>query len=114
MIVQILLTLGFFILALCGWLRMGRVRFFASILAVICLIGIYFIWVPENLTHVANLLGVGRGADLLLYIFLTYVMFEFLVIRIRDKENSELLTKLVRRLAIKEANLKSFKKTENE
>lgn len=103
MIVQIILTFGFLILAAFGWLRMGSVRVFASALTLICFAGIYFIWVPRNLTLVANWLGVGRGADLLLYIFLTFVMFELLIVRIRDKEQSELITRLARRLAIDDA-----------
>jgi len=103
MIVQILLTICFIGLAFCCWLRMGRVRVFASILTLICLVGVHFIWFPDNLTMVANWIGVGRGADLLLYIFLTFVMFEFLVIRIREKERLELFTQLVRRIAIDDA-----------
>lgn len=103
MIVQLLLTLCFIALAFFCWLRMGRVRFFAFILTLICLIGVYFIWFPSHLTYVANEMGVGRGADLLLYIFLTFVLFEFLVIRIREKERMELFTKLVRRIAIDNA-----------
>lgn len=103
MIVQLLLTLCFIVLAFFCWLRMGRVRFFAFILTLICLVGVYFIWFPNHLTYVANEMGVGRGADLLLYIFLTFVLFEFLVIRIREKERMELFTRLVRRIAIDNA-----------
>ena len=110
MIVQLLLTVCFFALAFFCWLRMGRVKFFAFILTFICLIGVYFIWFPSHLTYVANWIGVGRGADLLLYIFLTFVLFEFLVIRIREKEKMELFTKLVRRIAIDNAMQKFDKK----
>ena len=103
MIVQILLTLCFLFLSFFCWLRMGRVRFFALVLTLVCLTGLYFVWFPENLTAVANWIGVGRGADLLLYIFLSFVLFEFLVIRIREKERMELFTRLVRRIAIDDA-----------
>jgi hypothetical protein len=103
MIAQFVLTLGFAGLAACGWLRMGRVRVFAAALTLICLAGIYFIWSPSDLTFVANFIGVGRGADLLLYIFLTFVMFELLMVRIRDKERDELITRLARRIAIEQA-----------
>jgi len=111
MTVQIILTLGFSVLAAFGWLRMGKVRVFASALTLTCFAGIYFIWVPSNLTAVANWLGVGRGADLLLYIFLTFVMFELLMVRIRDKEQSELITRLARRLAIDDAKRRSLEKS---
>ncbi|WP_447578952.1 DUF2304 family protein [Achromobacter kerstersii] len=110
MIAQIVLTLGFAGLAACGWLRMGRVRVFAGALTLICLAGIYFIWVPSNLTIVANFIGIGRGADLLLYIFLTFVMFELLMVRIRDKERDELITRLARSIAIEQAKHRAERK----
>lgn len=100
MILQIILTIFFLSLTTFSWLRMGKVRVFARLLAILCLVGIYFIWSPTTLTLVANTFGIGRGADLLLYIFLIFVLFELLMSRIRDKEKEEMITKLARRIAI--------------
>jgi len=108
MTMQIILTALFLGLTTFSWLRMGKVRVFARLLTILCLVGIYFIWSPTTLTLVANALGIGRGADLLLYIFLIFVLFELLISRIRDKEREEMITKLARRVAIQNA------KTHNE
>ena len=68
----------------------------AAILAII---------VPAALTTVANLLGIGRGADLLLYVFIIASML-FAVATVRAKARSDArVTDLARAVALLEARI---------
>lgn len=61
------------------------------------------IW-PDPTVRLANLVGVGRGSDLVIYlaiIFLFYTVFR-LILRIENMEKN--LTKVVRAEALKEHN----------
>lgn len=63
-------------------------------------IGIYLVWQPQASTAIANALGVGRGADLLLYVYvaLSFVLLISLLLRIKSLH--EQLTELARAIAI--------------
>lgn len=58
---------------------------------------------PQLLTALANLVGVGRGADLLLYGLTVVVVFQLLNGYIKDKEEQQRFVRLVRKVAIMEA-----------
>jgi len=69
----------------------------------IALLGIVMTVVPDFTTTVANLIGVGRGVDLLFYMAILGLSFMCLLLysKIRDLEAS--ITTLTRALAIKKA-----------
>lgn len=104
-IIQLLLVLG--IVVIIGWLFMKRGakqlavrRLLIIAFAVFALIAVLF---PALLTYVANLVGVGRGADLLLYATVL-VLLGFLALQeARTKAAEKRTTYLARRLAIDEA-----------
>ena len=104
-IIQMLLILG--ILLITAWLFMKRG---AKQLAVRRLLIIFFaifavltVIFPTVLTKVANFVGVGRGADLLLYATVV-VLLGFLALQeARAKNEEKRTTYLARRLAIDEA-----------
>lgn len=65
--------------------------------------GIYFVWNPDQMTRLARLAGVGRGADLVTYAT-TLILFLTVVAAImRERRSNDVLTQLVRRLAIQQA-----------
>jgi hypothetical protein len=75
--------------------RLGLVAF-----AGLAIVAIVF---PDALTVVANAVGVGRGADLVLYL-LVVVFFSYVATRfVRDKRQDAHLTLLARRQALAEA-----------
>lgn len=68
-------------------------------------IGFVF-WLPNFTTLLANILGIGRGADLVIYssiIIIFYLIFRIYVVL--DKQQQE-ITKIVRHLAISEEEKK--------
>jgi small membrane protein len=70
-------------------------------------VGAVLVWVPDELTRLAHLLGVGRGTDLLLY---GWVMVSFLVIAglaLALRHLHAQLTRLAREFALLRADLES-------
>lgn len=104
-IIQLLLMAG--IVVIVGWLFIKRGakqlavrRLLIIAFAVFALLTVLF---PAVLTRVANLVGVGRGADLLLY-STVLVLLGFLALQeARTKAAEKRTTYLARRLAIDES-----------
>lgn len=55
---------------------------------------------PDLSTRAANLIGIGRGADLLLYVFVLFSLFHYASIASHQKEIERQITALVRSNAI--------------
>lgn len=66
------------------------------------LLAIVLILWPDILNNTAHFLGVGRGADLLLYALTVAFIFEQINNYVKDKEEKRRIAALVRRLAIAE------------
>lgn len=104
-IIQLLLVAGIVIIV--GWLFLTRGakqlavrRLLVLAFAVFAVLTVLF---PQVLSRVANLVGVGRGADLLLYATVL-VLLGFLALQeARTKAAEKRTTYLARRLAIDEA-----------
>jgi small membrane protein len=60
---------------------------------------------PDDVTWVANRLGVGRGADLVLYLLVGAFVLAMLNTFLRFREMDRRFTELTRTLAIREAEL---------
>ncbi|XPP27430.1 MAG: DUF2304 domain-containing protein [Leucobacter sp.] len=88
--------------ALSGDRSLAIKRILAILLAVAAVLAIVF---PQALTWVANLVGIGRGADLLLYLFiLVSIVFALGAVRIRARQDAR-VTELARAVALMEARL---------
>ena len=59
---------------------------------------------PEITVVAARTLGIGRGADLVLYSAILMMMTGFFLIYLRARQQDATITKLVRHIAITEAN----------
>jgi hypothetical protein len=100
MIAQILLTAGlsaclFYVFSLGRSLPLVRWGLFAVIL-----VGYVFIWIPSLTTKIAMLVGIGRGADLVVYVWIVLNLFLILRLHIKLREQSEAVTQLARQLAL--------------
>ena len=102
MIIQIILSIG---LAACLFYvaSLGRssVALRAGLFGVIAA-GSIFVWFPDITNRIALLVGVGRGADLVMYIWIVLTLLFVLRLHIKLKEQSEAITLLARRLALSE------------
>ena len=77
-----------------------RDRVLAILLFVTAVVAIL---VPDLTTRVANVLGVGRGTDLLFYLFVLGAVFAFIVVNARIMRLEDHITQLVRELALSRA-----------
>ena len=77
-----------------------RSRVLCLAIASLALAGIYFVWDEAQTTRIANALGVGRGADLVLYVYaaISFVLIVSLLLRI--KQLHEQFTDLARAVAL--------------
>lgn len=100
MIIQIILSLGlagclFYVISLGRPNRLLRLTLFAIILT-----GAVFVWIPDMTNTIARLVGVGRGADLVMYIWIVLNLLFILRLHIKLREQSEAMTQLARRIAL--------------
>ena len=78
-----------------AWRRLGILGFaLAAVIAVIF---------PEITTRIARFVGVGRGADLLLYLLVVLVLYNMLVQAKQRNAAERRLTKVAREVAINQA-----------
>ena len=65
--------------------------------------GLYFVWVPAHATALAELAGVGRGVDLIMYTWVVLSLLVLLNLHLKLRKQTEALTGLARAIAIGEA-----------
>jgi hypothetical protein len=65
--------------------------------------GIVAILEPDLVTALAHLVGVGRGTDLVLYIFVVAFLFRLISGYQGHKRNDEKITELARKVALMDA-----------
>lgn len=106
MIIKLLLAVGVVVIGL-TFLRNRHVLRFqagkklaASAFVLLCLVSVAD---PEITNWIANRVGVGRGADLLLYLTVLGFLFVALNTYLTFKDYDGRLTRLARSLAIEEA-----------
>jgi small membrane protein len=58
---------------------------------------------PDILVRAAHFFGIGRGADLVLYLSILFTFLVFFLIYMRFRRVEEQLTQIVRHLAIRDA-----------
>jgi hypothetical protein len=108
MIVQIVLIVAA-IGALVYFVRRGHsVRIRASkriAFSVFIAVNVYAVLRPDDITWVAQRLGIGRGTDLVVYLLVVAFVFGMINTYLRNRELSDQLTDLARTVAIREAEL---------
>lgn len=66
----------------------------------IVLVGIVLVLMPDVTTRLANMLGIGRGTDLLIYLFMMAIMFYAVTLRSQVKRLQDQITQIAREYAI--------------
>jgi len=70
---------------------------------VIALIGEYFVLFPEHAAFVANSVGIGRGADLVFYVWILFSLVTLLYLHLKLRVANERFVTLIRELALQRA-----------
>ena len=104
MIAQFILSIllgGILLYARTECRRSPAVSFLAAVAATA---GIYFVWVPRHSTQLAELVGIGRGVDLILYVWVCISLILLLSLHLKLRMQMEMITMLGRKLALAEAH----------
>jgi small membrane protein len=100
MIAQVILSIllaGILVYAFSEYARSPAV---AVLAAFITTAGLYFVWMPEHSTQLADLVGIGRGVDLILYIWVCLSLIVVLNLHLKLRTHMELITALARKIAL--------------
>ena len=94
----------FVIILIVSIIYITRVRNFLIdrvILALLMLIGILFVIFPNFTSVIANAIGIGRGADLIFYLFIFSTLFIFFYLLSKMNKLNRDFTEFVRKDAIR-------------
>lgn len=103
MIAQLALSILLAVVLLYAWSEHRRSPAVALMSALATCAGLYFVWFPGHSTQLAELVGVGRGVDLVLYVWVCISLLVLLNLHLKLRAQHELITVLARKLAIAEA-----------
>jgi small membrane protein len=105
MIAQIVLSFLLGVVLLYAWAQYRRSPIVTILSCVVSLAGFYFVWLPSHATRVAEFVGIGRGADLILYVWACISLVVLLNLHLKLRSQQELLTQLARSIALANATL---------
>ncbi|HKA79268.1 MAG TPA: DUF2304 domain-containing protein [Xanthobacteraceae bacterium] len=103
MIAQFILSILLAGILLYAWTEYRRSPVVALMTLVVAAAGLYFVWVPEHSTQLAELVGIGRGVDLMLYVWVCISLIVLLNLHLKLRTQMELITTLARKVAIADA-----------
>lgn len=103
MIIQILLTAGLAVLFVYALIARKGARLLSRSMLAVTLIGLVFVWMPDLSTALAHQLGVGRGTDLLFYVWILASMLIAFNLHLTCRRLSRDLGQLARGMAIEAA-----------
>ena len=103
MIAQLILSILLAAILLYAWTEYRRSPAVAVLALFAAMAGLYFVWVPEHSTQLAELVGIGRGVDLILYIWVCISLIVLLNLHLKLRTQTDLITTLARKIALAEA-----------
>ncbi|MFL6795958.1 MAG: DUF2304 family protein [Xanthobacteraceae bacterium] len=103
MIAQVLLTTLLLGVLLYAWTEYRRSPVVGLLAVVVSVSGLYFVWRPAHATALAELAGIGRGVDLIIYMWVVISLVVMLNLHLKLRAQMELITELAREIAIVKA-----------
>ena len=100
MIIQALLVSGLVLCLSYGIVQRQKSRLLSNAILVVSLTGIYFVLFPERTSQLAHWVGVGRGADLVLYCWLVISIIFSMHLQLQILHLHALITDLAREIAL--------------
>lgn len=103
MIAQAILTILLSGIILYAWTEYRRSPAVALLSFAAAATGIYLVWFPDQSTRLAELVGIGRGVDLIIYIWVAISLIVLLNLHLKLRAQLELITVLARKIALANA-----------
>jgi hypothetical protein len=103
MIAQIGLSILLLGVLFYAWTEYSRAPAIGLVSMAVAGAGLYFVWLPSHATWLASLVGIGRGVDLILYVWVIISLTVMLNLHLKLRSQMELITALTREIAIANA-----------
>jgi hypothetical protein len=103
MIAQLILSILLAAVLVYAWTEYRRSPTVAVLTVLAATAGLYFVWLPEHSTQLAELVGIGRGVDLILYVWVCISLIVLLNLHLKLRTQMELITILARKIAVADA-----------
>ena len=100
MIAQIGLTVLLLWVIAYAWAEHRRAPLIGTVAVLAAAAGLYFVWLPAHASWLAASAGIGRGVDLILYVWLVISLILFLDLHLKLRSQTEVITKLAREITI--------------
>lgn len=100
MIIRLIILSALGVLFLYGISSRKRAPFVGASIICATLVGVTLVMFPNLLQITAEFVGVGRGVDLMFYLFILVMLLMLVNIHLRLRGHAELTTKLAREIAI--------------
>lgn len=100
MIIQVILIGGLLLSLLYGIIQRQKSRLLSNAISLVSVLGMFFVAFPERTTELAHFVGVGRGADLILYCWLVISIIVSMHLHLQILQLHEFITELARELAL--------------
>ena len=103
MIAQFVLSILLAGIVVYAWSEYARSPAVAVLTLLVASAGLYFVWMPEHSTQLAETVGIGRGVDLILYVWVCLSLIVLLNLHLKLRTQMELITALARKIALADA-----------
>jgi len=103
MIAQFILSLLLVGVLIYAWSEYRRSPTVAGLSVLAATAGLYFVWFPAHSMLLAELVGVGRGVDLVIYIWVCISLIVLLNLHLKLRTQMDMITTLARHVALAEA-----------
>src|SRR5262245_7945059 len=100
MIAQLVLTGLLLATLFYAWIEYPRSPAVGLLTVIAAWAGLFFVWFPEQATRIATWVGIGRGVDLVIYVWIGVSLIVLLNLHLKIRAQMELITVLARKIAI--------------
>jgi len=107
MIAQFFFTALLITIALVAFAQLRQIPLVGAPVLCAAFFGGYLVWMPDNATAIAHSIGIGRGADLILYVWVLISCAILLILYLNIRRQAEIITALARAIALSEHRAKS-------
>ena len=99
MIAQLILTTLLAGILIYSWIEYRHAPVIGILSMLAAFTGLYFVWFPDHASWLAALVGIGRGVDLILYLWVVISLIVLLNLHLKLRAQMEIITVLARELA---------------
>ena len=100
MIAQLFLSFLLAGILLYAWTEYQRSPVIALSAVLAACVGLYFVWFPTHATLLAEAIGIGRGVDLIIYMWVIISLLIVFNLHLKLRSQMELITNLAREIAL--------------